>query len=478
MKTADKQTTDGLTNLVARLGLQADNLNRHAFYSFDMLTKNRVQLEAMYRGSWIAGAAVDAIAEDMTRAGIQVRGDENPERVEQLQSALSRLGIWDALLYLLKWGRLYGGALAFIVVDGQDAATPLEYDTIARGQFAGLRVYDRWQVAPSLDRIVQGGADDGLPMFYDVLPGGGLPFKIHHSRAIRATGIQLPYQQALTEELWGESVLERLHEPLVAFDSATSGASQLMHKAHLRTVGIENLREVLSAGGQPEENLLHMFHLMRQLQSNEGITLLDKADDYQAHSYTFSGIPDVILQFGQQIAGALGIPLVRLFGQSPAGLSATGESDIRMYYDNIAALQESRLRRGMDKLLRVIYRTLYGEAAPAALDFDFTPLWQMSARDKADIAKVRAETAIHAYEAGLLDTAAAMRELRAAAEVTGVFTSITSEAIEAAEMEPPPAGEIEPTEAEAQGEVAGIAPDEENPANAQTGGENVGLRAQ
>ena len=131
----------------------------------------------------------------------------------------------------------------------------------------------------------------------------------------------------------------------------------------------------------------------------------------------------------------------------------------------------------MDKLLRVIYRTLYGEAAPAALDFDFTPLWQMSARDKADIAKVRAETAIHAYEAGLLDTAAAMRELRAAAEVTGVFTSITSEAIEAAEMEPPPAGEIEPTEAETQGEGAGIAPDEENPANAQTEGAD-GLRAQ
>ena len=124
-KTADKMTADGLTNFMARLGLQADNLNRHAFYSFDMLTKNREQLEAMYRGSWIAGAAVDAIAEDMTREGIQVRGDENPERVEQLQSALARLGVWDSLLNLLKWGRLYGGALAFIVIDGQDAATPL-----------------------------------------------------------------------------------------------------------------------------------------------------------------------------------------------------------------------------------------------------------------------------------------------------------------------------------------------------------------
>ena len=443
MKTADKKTLDGFTNLVARMGLQADNLNRHGFYSFDMLTKNRAQLEAMYRSSWIAGVAVDAVAEDMTRAGISMRGDENPERVAQLQSAFSRLGIWDALLALLKWGRLYGGALAFIVVDGQDAATPLEYDTIAQKQFQGLRIYDRWQVAPTLDAIVQGGADDGLPEYYDVLPGGGATFRIHHTRAIRAEGIPLPYQQAMTEELWGESVLERVHDALVAFDSASAGASNLIHKAHLRTVKIDRLREVLAAGGKPEENLLSMFHYMRMLQSNEGITLLDKEDDYQAHTYTFSGLPDVILQFGQQIAGALGIPLVRLFGQSPAGLSATGESDIRMYYDNIAALQESRLRRGIDKLLRVMYRSLFGEAAPAALDFDFTPLWQMSAAEKADIAYKRAETAIKAHDAGLLDTASAMRELRAASEQTGVFTSITSEAIAEADLQPPAAGEVD-----------------------------------
>ena len=474
-ETVDKKTADGLTNFMARLGLQADNLNRHAFYSFDMLTKNRVQLEAMYRGSWIAGAAVDAIAEDMTRAGIQIRGDENPEAVAQMQAAFSRLGVWDALLSLLKWGRLYGGALAFIVIDGQDAATPLEYDTVGRGQFGGLRVYDRWQLAPDLQRIVHGGADDGLPEYYDVLTGARL--RIHHSRVIRATGITLPYEQALVEELWGESVLERVHDALVAFDSASAGASNLMHKAHLRMVGIEGLYQILAAGGQPEENLLKRFHLMRHLQSNEGITLLDKQDEYQAHSYTFSGIPDIILQFGQQIAGALGIPLVRLFGQSPAGLSATGESDIRMYYDNIAALQEARLRRGVDKLLRVMYRSLFGEAAPAAMDFDFTPLWQMSARDKAEIAKVRAETAVHAYEAGLLDTAAAMRELRAAAETTGIFTSITSEAIEQAEMEPPPAGEIEPQAGDAEAEGMDTPAGEENPADAPAEGENGGLRA-
>jgi hypothetical protein len=48
------------------------------------------------------------------------------------------------------------------------------------------------------------------------------------------------------------------------------------------------------------------------------MTLMDKSDDFQTHSYSFAGIADVILRFAEQVSGATGIPLVRLFGQSPS----------------------------------------------------------------------------------------------------------------------------------------------------------------
>lgn len=426
---------DGFLNLAARLGMRADNINNDAAYVFDMLTHNRAQLEAMYRGSWIVGAAVDCVAEDMTRAGIQIRGDDaSPERVEQMQAALTRMGIWSSILDLIRWGRLYGGAIAFIVVDGQDASTPIDYDTIGKDQFTGLRVFDRWQLAPSLNNLVEGGRDEGLPEWYNVV---GTNLRIHHSRAIRAIGIPLPYQQALVEEQWGESVIERIHDRLVAFDSATAGAMNLIHKSHLRTVGIENLREVLAAGGQAQENLVTTFHLMRYLQSSEGITLLDKNDTFQTHDYSFSGVSDIILQFGQQISGALGIPLVRLFGQSPVGFNSTGESDIRMYYDNIATQQESRLREGLDRVLRVLHRSLFGEGVSESFDFDFTPLWQMNTREKAEISGMIVDTIIKAHDAGMIDMSTAMRELRASAEDTGIFTNLSDEAIKEADEDPP-----------------------------------------
>jgi len=435
-------TRDGFANLAARMGLGAQNVFSEGTYIFDLLTRNRIKLEAMYRGSWIVGAAVDSIAEDMTRAGINIKGDSQREQIEQMQVAMTRLGVWHSLLEAIKWGRLYGGAVAMIVVDGQDPSTPLNVSTIGRGQFRGLRVFDRWQLQPSLQNIVVDGMDYGLPMFYDVISdvttGQVSNVRIHHTRVIRQIGVQLPAYQAITEQMWGESVVERMYDRLVAFDTATSGAANLIQKAHLRTVQIDKLREVLAAGGKAEENLLQMFHHMRMLQTNEGLTLLDKEDTFQAHSYTFSGLSDMILQFGQQIAGATGIPLVRLFGQSPAGLSATGESDLRMYYDNVASQQESRLRDGLMRVLQVMHQSLFGTPAPQSFDFDFVALWQTSSKEKADISTAVTNTVVAAFNAGIISADVALQELKQSSESTGVFSNITQEEIDQAKTEPPP----------------------------------------
>ena len=156
--------------------------------------------------------------------------------------------------------------------------------------------------------------------------------------------------QRIAENGWGQSVLERLWDRLIAFDSVTQGAAQLVYKAHLRTYAVEGLREIIGIGGKALDGLVKQIEMIRMYQSNEGMTLMDSKDKFEAHQYSFSGLSDMMLQFGQQISGALGIPLTRLFGQSPAGLNSTGESDIRMYYDNVKQEQERRLRVGVGML--------------------------------------------------------------------------------------------------------------------------------
>jgi hypothetical protein len=136
--------------------------------------------------------------------------------------------------------------------------------------------------------------------------------------------------------------------------------------------------------------------------------------------------------------------MVRLFGQSPAGLNSTGESDIRNYYDGIRAKQERHLRAPLSPLLKILHRSVTGRPAPDNFTFEFNPLWQLTDEQKATIAKTTAETIAGAYDAGLIGAQTAMKELRQSADVTGIFSNITDEAIEAASDEPPaPADEGE-----------------------------------
>lgn len=438
------KVSDGFQNLLLKIGA-GSTVQAGATYQFSSLTRNYPQLDAMYRGSWIVGRAVDAIAEDMTRAGITLSGID-PEDAVKMQRSLTRMGLWQALTTTIKWGRLYGGGAAIIVIEGQDLASPLDIKTIKKGQFKGLRVFDRWNINPSSVYKIVNGIDAGLPEYYNITRLG---LTVHHSRVIRQIGVELPWNEAMKEEFWGESIVERMFDRLLPFDTATAGVAQLVTKAHLRTVGVEGLREILAQGGVAEENLIKMFALMGKLQSNEGITLLDKNDEFQASTYTFSGLEGILTQFAQQISGATEIPLVRLLGQSPAGMNATGESDMRMYDEGILQKQESRLRLGLQRLIDILYVSLFERPPEDDMDFEFNPLKQMSATEKATTGKGMVEAIVQAYTEDLIDRATAMRELRHVGTITGQFTNISAEMIDEAqklidEAKSAPPGEIDP----------------------------------
>lgn len=440
MKFSSIFTADGFQNFAARLGLGAGSQNDQSTYSFDFLSRDRVKLEAMYRSSWVVGQVVDVVAEDMTREGVNIRGLDDPSDAEEIQKAMDDLEIWNEITNAVKWGRLYGGAIAVMLIDGQNPSTPLNIDTVSKDQFKGLMVLDRWLVQPTLQDLVSDyGPDFGKPKYYDVIADSlGLSNqRIHYSRIIRFDGVDLPYWQRVAENLWGQSVIERLLDRLIAFDSTTTGIAQLVYKAHLRTYKVKGLRGIIAAGGAALGGLVKQIEHIRLWQSNEGLTLMDAEDDFQTHSYSFAGLDAVMLQFGQQLSGASQIPLVRLFGQSPSGMNATGESDLSNYYDNINQQQERRMRTGLGKLLRILSLSVLGKPMPDSFSFDFASLWQIDDEQKATIAEKVTNSICKAEEQGLITTRTAMKELRQSSEITGIFSNITDVDIDAADDEVP-----------------------------------------
>lgn len=449
MKINSLFTADSFQNFAARLGLGAGSQHDQSTYGFDFLSRDRLKLEAMYRSSWVVGQVIDVVAEDMTREGVNIRGLDDPKDAETIQKTLDDLEIWNELANVVKWGRLYGGAIAVMMIDGQNVSTPLKIESVGKDQFKGLLVLDRWLVQPALqDLVTDYGPDFGKPKYYDVIADSiGLSSqRIHHSRVIRFDGVDLPYWQRVAENLWGQSSIERMIDRLTAFDSTTMGVAQLVYKAHLRTYKVKGLRAIIAAGGKAFEGLVKQMEHIRLWQSNEGLTLMDAEDEFATSSYSFAGLDAVLLQFGQQLSGASQIPLVRLFGQSPSGMNSTGESDLSNYYDNINQQQERRMRSGLGKLLRIVSLSALGKPLPDSFTFDFASLWQMDDVQKADVATKITDAVCKAEEQGLISKQGAMKELRQSSEITGIFSNITDKDIESADDEPPaPSDEDETT---------------------------------
>ena len=444
---AAASTLDSFVNFQHKLGIGADNALSTGTYGFNPITRNRTLLEWIHRGSWLGGVAVDLVADDMTRAGIEYVTELAPDDAERLDFAATAADIWGATNETIKWGRLYGGALAVALIDGQDTRTPLRPETVGRGQFKGFLVLDRWMVDPTLnDLVTEYGPHLGLPRYYRIMTNAPAlqGAVVHYSRVmIRHAGISLPYQQRLAENLWGISVLERLYDRMVAFDSASTGAAQLVYKSYLRTLSVEGLREIVSSGGKAMDSLVAYTAMMSRFQGIEGTTLIDAKDKFEVQGHTaFSGIGDALMQFGQQLSGALQIPLVRLFGQSPAGLNSSGDSDVRTYYDRIKHDQVKSLHFGLTTAYKLIGAS-EGIRLPDNFSLRFRSLWELSDADKATIAKTTTDTVNSLVEAGIIGRKTALQEIRQSSRVTGIGTNVTEEMIDAAddEIAPPMGGD-------------------------------------
>lgn len=455
-----QKSIDSFQNFALGLGIGTNNLTSGNMYGYNPMTRQRVELEWAHRGSFLAGVAVNIIADDMTREGVEILGQMKPEDVRMIDERATTLKIWSKVSNVIKWARLYGGCLGVLLVDGQDYSTPLRIDRVGPDQFRGILPLDRWMVYPSLgDLVTDIGPDLGMPKFYTVDPAAPAlrGVKIHHSRCLRLIGDELPYWQSLAENLWGASVLERPWDRMTGFDAATTGASQQVHKSYLRYFKIDKYRDILGGLGGPAayKGLQEMVAAMRLFAANEGITLIDSKDDMvTVQASTFTGIADVLLQLGQHLSGNFQIPLVRLFGQSPAGLSATGESDLKTYYDGIRKLQMQDLLVMMTVVYRLIAQSLR-IATPDGFGINFRPLWQMDEPQKADVAAKDTSTVMEVHSAGLISDQTALRELQRSARRTGRWESITDEIVEAASDELPAP---EPEGAAPPGAAAALAP--------------------
>ena len=423
---------DGYSNTAAFLGKDSVLLSAGTFVRSG-LTSDPELLTAMYRESWLTMRIIDMPSEDMTRAWYRLTADLKEEEIHALRRLEARHSIKQEITNALRWARLYGGSLALMVIRGEEDRLdqPLDRDMLLPGCFQGLLVLDRTQGIEPSEELVSDldDPDFGLPASYTVNLNmeGFSSVTLHHSRVLRFVGRELPRAETIRERYWGASEMEHIQDELLKRSAASANIAQLIFQANITTLKMADFGDLLGTGTEEQRrNLEYAMETENRFRTSFGLQLMSRDDCLENHLYSFAGLSEIYEQFMMDMAGAAEIPATRLFGRSPQGMNATGESDLRNYYDMIAQMQERMLRPALEKLLPVMAVSCWG-FVPEDLEIVFEPVMTSSPAERAELVQKLSGDVIEGYKCGLFTREQAIAELKSRGREMGAYITIQNE---------------------------------------------------
>lgn len=387
---------DGLKNLVANLGTGRDKA-AHTVYSLPNLT--HAEAINAYRSAWLPRKIVDIPAKDALRNWRAWRAQA--DEISKIEAEEKRLGLQGKLLEAFVSARLFGGAAVYVSTGEEDVSQPLRPERVGAGGIRSLTVLT--------SRVLTGGDIDtdpdsdgyGKPAYYTLSSARSGIVRIHPSRLVVLRGAQRPDPELCgVNDGWGDSVLMAVMEEIKRADSTGANIASLIFEAKVDVIKIPNLMAQLT-DSQYETDLLNRLRLAAMAKGINGALILDGDEQYESKGAQLAGLRDILFAFLQTVSGAADIPAVRLLGQTPGGLNASGDTDLRNYYDHIRAIQELELTPALAVLDECLIRSALGNRPPEAF-YDWNSLWQSSAKERAEIGKLVADTIKTVAETSLI----------------------------------------------------------------------------
>jgi len=466
--TEDKAETrarrqDGWKSTITGLGQSRDKRTGTQI-SPALVQGSREEFDSWYASDHTAQKIARLPAREMTREWITLQVDDSVEGEEvkteastgdklitakQVSQALDDLSVQARLTDAITWARVHGGALIYMSVDdGSDRTEPLNLDNIKKLKF--LKVYDRWEC--EINKVVTGDLDDeenGEPDEYQIRPEpqhatdvtDGWP--VHASRVIRIDGVRTSHRRMQYNGGWADSIYTAMRTTLEDYGISWSAVTHLLQDFSQAVMKMKGLADAIM---QSEGNLvLDRMVAMDLCRSVARAIPIDAEDeDFFRAQTPMGGLPETIDRLMLRVAEAAEMPATLLFGQSPAGLNATGESDIRFFYDQIRAKQEETVRPALDRILEILFASKDGPTKgkePENWSYGFDPLWQETDKQKAETRKTQAEADAVYLADGVLDPEeVAMSRFGGDAYSTDTVLDMEkrAEAAKMEEMEPEP----------------------------------------
>lgn len=384
---------DGWISAVTGLGTRQDKRTSYAFVRGVILDPETC--EALYDENDLAAWICDAYPEESLREGILL---EIPDDKELSARVLDRLEELDALQLLtdaMVNAAVTGAGALFIGVEG-DQATPLELDTIT--EIRWLKAVSRRDLTANTYYKDPDNAKHGQPETYTIVPvRGGFVLDndkrtvVHETRFIWFEGVRTSPRSKLRNGGWAFSKLQRLLPVIRNFDISWEGTSYMMQDANQAVFKLHGLLNALAS----QDGAVLLERRLATIERTRGITNAiavdpEKGEDFLKIATSFTGVPEILDRFADRLAAASRIPVTVLVGSSPAGLNATGQSDIQLWYDRVRVFQKQEVKPACEVLVQAVLSEL--GARPESFTISFPELERMNPQQEAQLRNLQAQT--------------------------------------------------------------------------------------
>ena len=400
---------DGFVNLLTNYGTSRDSSEHYTYLNEEPVMDD--ELERFYEGNGLFARIIDLPAEEAIKHGFEIKDLAEGEVKDFFDECMDELDWEEKAMTGLKWARLFGGSIGVMLIDdGRGIEEPLDWKHIK--SIDDIQIYDRSLVVPDYASLYKYESNDpsgargsrlGLPESYMVTSKYGT-FTVHESRCLIFQNGVLPERTTnQIYQMWGIPEYVRIHRAVRDAEVAHGMAPKMLDRSIQAIYKMQNLALEM-ATEQGEENILKRLQIIDLARGLMNSIVLDaEGEDYDFKSFSFTGVSDVINTTCNYLSALTNIPQTILFGRSPAGMNATGQSDLENYYNYVERIQKRMVKRNLTYLLRIIARAgkhtgEIDEIPPIKIEFN--PLWSLTEQEKvaldlqkAQISQTNANTA-------------------------------------------------------------------------------------
>lgn len=351
----------------------------------------------------------NVFADEMTRNWIEVKsrkeGDHDPA-IDEMERALEKYDVKRLMHEAVRQDSMFGVAHIFIDVGaiGDELSKPLFLDPrkITKDSLKGLRVVDPTWVYPALYNT-RWPLQEG---FYKPQSWFVMGDTVHESRFMDIVSRPVPDILKPSYNFGGLSLTQLMEDYVNDWRDAKKNVIKI-----LRTLRMRALQTDMDARLQEPGQFDKRIKLFTQYQDNFGIWAIDKEENLLHMQTSLSELSNLLSNYQDQLCMPARITNLKLLGNAPAGLNASGDSELATWHETVSGYQDGEMRRPLENIFKLIQLSEFG-AINDDIYFEFKPLDEISEKERAEIAKLRVETVAVAADSQLVSSEEAREALK------------------------------------------------------------------